>query len=51
MAWQGFPRVGNLVEGEEDKAYVLTLKAYTYMVGVEAHFSGLKEAQKKGPLR
>ena len=49
--WQGFPRVGNLVEDQECKAYVLTLKAYTTMVGVETHFSGLKEAQKKGPLR
>ena len=39
-----------LVEDQEDKAYVLTLKAYTYMVGVKAHFSGLKEAQKKGAL-
>ena len=38
LAWQGFPRVGNLVEDQEEKAYALTLKAYIPMVGVEAHF-------------
>ena len=42
LAWQGFPRVGNLVEDQEEKAYALTHKAYIPMVGVEAHFSGLK---------